>query len=115
MKASMSILNGPEITITETHHIDKKDAPSGTALLWNEWLGSDNEIKSIRESDTIGLHEAKIMTEMEKITITHQATDRKLFAEGALWCAKAVIQLNFESGLYSFENIVDRYLKEKNV
>jgi 4-hydroxy-tetrahydrodipicolinate reductase len=115
MNSLLSILDDPILEISETHHTNKKDAPSGTALLWNEWLGGKSKINSTRQGDVIGLHEARIITEQEKITIKHEALDRKLFAQGAVWCANITTQKDLIPGLYSFEKIVDEYLKEKNV
>lgn len=109
------LLKDPTITISETHHTDKKDAPSGTALLWNEWLENKAEIKSFRRADIVGTHEAHIETTNEKISIIHEAKDRELFAQGAIWCAKMVSQVPMEFGLHSFESIVDKYLKDRNV
>jgi 4-hydroxy-tetrahydrodipicolinate reductase len=111
----LSILKDPQINIIETHHTDKKDAPSGTAILWNSWLDNRGQIRSLREGDTIGYHEATILTAKEKITISHEAIDRKLFAEGAIWCANVVVKSKLSTGLYSFESIVDQYSKDQNV
>ena len=44
-----SILQDPKFKIHEIHHVHKKDAPSGTALSWKEWLGKEVEVSSARE------------------------------------------------------------------
>lgn len=76
----------PGITIRETHHTGKKDAPSGTALFLAEQLDVDQDIAfhSIREGDVIGEHSVTIELPDETLTVTHVAKDRRLFARGAL-------------------------------
>lgn len=73
--------------IHEVHHTQKKDAPSGTALSWHSWAGSHGEITSAREGDVIGDHELVFETPFERITLKHEAKNRRVFAEGALWAA----------------------------
>ena len=76
----------PKITVEETHHAGKKDAPSGTALFLAEQLGVEQDITfhSIREGDVIGEHSVTIELPDETLTVTHVAGDRRLFARGAL-------------------------------
>ncbi|MBF0359784.1 MAG: hypothetical protein HQK49_02180 [Oligoflexia bacterium] len=106
------------ISIKEIHHIHKKDAPSGTALMWRDWLLQENtniKIESVREGDVVGIHELTIESENERIQIIHQSKDRKLFAEGALWCAlfatKSKLNKNCNAGLLSFNQFVLQILK----
>jgi len=103
------LLNNPAFHIHEVHHVHKKDAPSGTALSWKEWLGKEAEITSERKGDIRGIHELQISTETERIVLRHEALSRSLFAEGAIWTAKLL--LNDEKkpgpGLYSFSEIFD--------
>jgi 4-hydroxy-tetrahydrodipicolinate reductase len=61
------ILSNSSIEITETHHIHKKDAPSGTAkTLADEINVNYSEIVSYRESNVIGVHTITIKNEYEK-------------------------------------------------
>jgi len=76
-------LNIWKVKIKEIHHIHKKDAPSGTAkTLANVCLYDCNNIESIREGDTFGIHEINLSTEDEEIIITHKAKNRDIFAKG---------------------------------
>ena len=103
-----------EASIHEIHHTKKLDAPSGTALLWKKWLGIENaKVTSERIGDVVGIHELKIETENEIITLRHEAKDRRIFAEGAIWAAKRLVNdKNLKPGLHSFEEIVKNFCKE---
>lgn len=101
-----SLFSQPKISIHEVHHIHKKDAPSGTALSMKEWIGLDCDITSAREGDVIGHHELTFNTGSEKIIITHEALDRKLFADGAIWAAEYLFQ-NKRPGLHSFQSVLE--------
>lgn len=102
-------LQNPEYHIHEVHHIHKKDAPSGTALKWEEWLGRENvHISSSREGDVRGVHTLHVKTPYESIYLKHEAHDRALFAEGALWAARFLIENDsVMPGIYTFESIID--------
>ncbi len=109
-----SILDDPTFLIHEVHHKDKKDKPSGTAIKWEEWLGlPDVQISSKREGDVKGIHTLQVKTRFETITLKHEAHDRAVFARGALWAARYLIETpNLMSGVYSFESLVDRELMD---
>ena len=103
ISAGSEILKDPIFKIHEVHHVNKKDAPSGTALSWKEWLDKDAEVTSEREGDVNGIHELKISTQTEEITLKHEALDRGLFAEGAIWAAEQLIKnQNLMNGIYTF-------------
>jgi len=79
------ILNNSSINIEETHHVFKKDSPSGTAKTLANIIGvNNNNIKSIREGKQYGLHTIVISNEYEKITLTHETLDPNIFAIGCL-------------------------------
>ena len=106
------LLEQPKFSIHEVHHVHKKDAPSGTALSWKEWLGRDAEISSERIGDVKGIHELLLETPFESISVRHRAHDRKLFAEGALWTAEKLLDSpELEPGLYKFEAFFDQIFK----
>ncbi len=108
------ILNNPEFSIHEVHHVHKKDAPSGTALSWKEWLAKEAEVTSAREGDVNGIHELTVKTETEEIKLRHEALDRSLFAEGAIWAAEQLInQQNLSSGVYTFGQLFDQTIDSK--
>lgn len=102
------MLPDPGFHIHEIHHIHKKDAPSGTAISWRDWLGKDAEITSERKGDIKGIHELQVKTESESIWLKHEAHDRKVFAEGAIWAAKQLVKETVEPGFYDFSDIFDR-------
>ncbi len=86
---------GFDVHLTETHHVAKKDAPSGTAvslekLAAAEW-GRDIPITSVRVGSVPGTHEFTFDGPFEQITIGHVARDRRVFADGALLAAKWLI------------------------
>ena len=118
------VIPDADIEIVETHHRNKLDAPSGTALLIaNEIKTSrpeaefvcgrsgmkkreDNEIgiNSIRCGNVVGIHEVIISTPAETITLKHEAHDRSLFAKGAVSAAKFLI--GKRAGLYNIKDMV---------
>jgi 4-hydroxy-tetrahydrodipicolinate reductase len=100
-------------SIHEVHHKNKKDAPSGTALAWRDWLGAEAETTSERTGDVIGEHELTLTTPYEQIRLRHVAGDRKLFASGALWTVRQVLHGDLlpGPGLYDLQQLVFRHLK----
>jgi len=97
------------INITETHHIHKQDAPSGTALSIGQAVHDsvgDIEIEydSYREGEVIGDHTITFESEDEVIEITHHAKDRRLFAKGALHLARKLARK--EKGHYLVRDII---------
>lgn len=82
------------VSMTETHHIHKLDAPSGTAITLAEQIKSeaprfaDVKINSIREGEVPGIHSIEYDSEADKITITHDAHNRSGFALGAVMAAE---------------------------
>lgn len=93
-----------EVAIAETHHIHKKDAPSGTAITLAEGIiaglgrkvswanGPDGdpsilEIRSFREGEVPGTHEVVYTSETDTILLRHEAHSRNGFARGALMAA----------------------------
>ena len=71
-----------------------------------EWIGQDCDITSVREGDVIGHHTLSFNTGTEKITITHEALDRKLFADGAIWAAEYLYK-HKRPGLHSFQEVLE--------
>ena len=98
--------------IHEIHHTKKHDAPSGTAISFEKWLGHKAEITSARTGDVIGEHELTFECDDEVITLNHSAKDRSIFARGALWAAKIMNEdSNIPLGLNSFNDIVKNKLE----
>src|SRR5215472_14060230 len=74
--------------IFERHHAQKKDAPSGTAVVLQNILkqasGTELEITSFREGDVVGMHEIVFDSANDRIYLCHDAKSRRGFAEGAV-------------------------------
>ena len=74
--------------IFERHHAQKKDAPSGTALVLQHVVknaaGAEPEITSFREGDVVGLHELIFDSSCDRLYLCHDAKSRRGFAVGAV-------------------------------
>ena len=94
-----------DVSMTEVHHTQKLDAPSGTAITLAEdilaindkktnWTlkeeSENNElhIEALREGQVPGIHTIKYNSEVDYIEITHSAYSRKGFAFGAVLAAE---------------------------
>ncbi len=85
-------------SITEVHHIHKRDAPSGTAKTLKEQIlefGSDGRddslscpVDSIREGEVPGIHEVRWESDADTLSLRHEAKSRKGFALGAVLAAE---------------------------
>ncbi len=109
------------ISMTEIHHLQKLDAPSGTAVSLaegifqeirnkNGWklhpeMPSENEIsiEAVRKDGVPGTHEILWTSEIDEITICHVAKNRKGFASGALLAARWLVG---KRGVFSMENVL---------
>ncbi|MFZ4772952.1 MAG: 4-hydroxy-tetrahydrodipicolinate reductase [Chlamydiia bacterium] len=87
---------GFQCSIEETHHVTKKDAPSGTALFLSQALGGV-PIQSNRVEDVVGVHKIVIQNGHEKLTLNHQGFDRSVYAQGLL---KLLSSIKGKSGMY---------------
>jgi 4-hydroxy-tetrahydrodipicolinate reductase len=98
------------VSIKETHHIHKKDIPSGTALTIQQGIQHhfDNSlvipITSKREGEVIGEHFVSYESVEDIIEIKHNALNRESFADGALKAARWLIE---HPGVYIFEDIFE--------
>ena len=96
-------LSSKEILIKETHHKEKKDIPSGTALTIKEILNKDVSIESFRKEDEIGEHQVSINLNNEEIFLIHKSYSRKIFVDGVKEIIKKIGYL--KNGLYGRENL----------
>ncbi|MDD5627502.1 MAG: dihydrodipicolinate reductase C-terminal domain-containing protein [Elusimicrobia bacterium] len=92
LRAAASLLKDYEVSISETHHSRKKDAPSGTALrlariLMEARRGAAPAIVSQRVGDVVGDHTVTLAGPCERLELTHRAQSRDVFARGALRAA----------------------------
>lgn len=111
----------PEYTaeIIETHHTQKLDSPSGTAITlaadifenhnkYTHWTAHSEEtsalpITSIREEAVTGTHKIKWKSEIDCIEIQHEAYSRQGFANGALLAAKWVLD---KKGIFTMSDLL---------
>ena len=106
---SKEVLNvTSSIEIYEQHHKEKKDSPSGTAINLKDQLkdilpDKDIHIESSREGDSPGLHTIKLSFDDETLEISHKATDRSIFAKGAIIAGKWL--KDKPPGLYTMQDI----------
>ena len=112
-----------EASITEIHHTQKIDAPSGTAVTlakdlisnhptYSSWKltgqsenmeKSDLPISAIREENVPGTHLISYTSEIDTLTIEHQAHNRKGFALGAVIAAEFIHK---KQGVYTMSDIL---------
>lgn len=85
-------IHGFDMHLVETHHTAKRDAPSGTAIALADRVrdasGRDVPITSVRVGSVPGTHELVIDAPFEQLRLTHEARDRRVFADGALTAAR---------------------------
>jgi 4-hydroxy-tetrahydrodipicolinate reductase len=83
---------GFDAHLVETHHSRKADAPSGTARRLaeraQETRGAAVPITSVRVGHVPGVHTLVLDAPFEQVTLTHEARDRRVFADGALVAAR---------------------------
>lgn len=87
VERAASALGGWDCDIVESHHMHKKDAPSGTALGLGasaERGGAHPRYASLRAGDIVGEHLVQFTSLGERIELVHRATSRDVFARGAL-------------------------------
>jgi 4-hydroxy-tetrahydrodipicolinate reductase len=97
--------NDFDIDIIDMHHSEKKDRPSGTALMLQNSIKSRiSNIASIRSGQIIGTHELYFSGLDEQIVIKHNVFSRKVFASGALKAAMFLHECN-NPRLYSMKDI----------
>jgi 4-hydroxy-tetrahydrodipicolinate reductase len=83
-------LRGWDCDIVESHHAQKRDAPSGTALALGasvEQGGARPRYASLRAGDIVGEHTVQFSGLGERIELVHRAGNREIFARGALHAA----------------------------
>jgi 4-hydroxy-tetrahydrodipicolinate reductase len=117
---------GFSVEITEVHHRQKVDAPSGTAVRLADAVREVRALRPVtgrsgivgarpsdeigifglRGGDVIGDHTVHLLGPGERLELTHRATNRDLFAEGALRAARWVA--NKPPGRYSLADVLSK-------
>ncbi len=126
VKKAASALYGLDVEIIEKHHNQKIDAPSGTALMLADAIkgvqtekhytfGREGQvgkrdkaeigIHAVRGGTIVGDHDVIFAGNYETITLSHQATDRSVFASGAVKAASYIAGKT--SGLYDMNDIIN--------
>lgn len=101
-----------DVEIVEAHHRRKEDAPSGTALALGEAVAAGREVElsrvrrdgrsgrpgarpagelgfhAVRGGNVVGEHQVLFLGDMDRVVLSHHASDRALFAHGALRAAR---------------------------
>jgi len=111
-----------QASIEETHHTEKLDAPSGTAITlaedliknsnYNEWqltedtMGSKDTIpiQAHREVNVPGTHQINYTSKDDKISIRHEAFGREGFALGAVMAAEWILG---KTGIFSMQDVLN--------
>jgi 4-hydroxy-tetrahydrodipicolinate reductase len=126
VKTIARIIPHYDVEITESHHRNKKDSPSGTAFKIADAIsqakghhtgkytfgrkgkqlreGQEIGIHAIRAGGIVGVHQVLFAGESDEIEITHRSYSRLVFAEGALHAAQFI---NNRHGFYNMEEVMD--------
>lgn len=121
-----SLLFDYDVEISEAHHRNKKDSPSGTAIKIADSIlkarkikernfiydrsmvhkREDNEIgiSSIRAGGIVGVHKVIFAGENDMVELTHQSFSREAFAEGA---KKAIRFIAGKKGMYDMDDVLN--------
>lgn len=92
-----------DIDLIETHHAQKKDTPSGTALQLAQ-IAPNVHIHSLRSGKVVGEHMLIFNTAEERITLSHEVHSREAYARGALAAARFLV--GKPPGLYGMDNLL---------
>ncbi len=123
VKTAVSVFPDADVEIIESHHNQKLDVPSGTALMLAHGIeevrknttlcigrhengkrpAGEVGIHSVRMGSVVGIHEVLIHTGSQTLTLKHEAHSRSLFAEGAVRAAEFLCQKG--AGLYSVQDL----------
>ncbi len=100
---------GYRVAISETHHVHKKDAPSGTALKLGEALTAalpdvSIDYSSERRGEVPGDHEVCFESASETVRLAHSVVTRDVFADGAVRAARWV--LGRAPGRYAMRDVL---------
>jgi len=112
-----------DVSIEETHHTQKLDAPSGTAITLangitgtrtldrkSKWVNNEStadtdiQITSIRKDDVTGTHIVKYLSDIDGLEIKHEANNRKGFAMGAVLAAEWIIG---KRGVFTMQDMLE--------
>lgn len=118
VEAAVPLLGDYDVEIVETHHADKQDHPSGTALALSRLISPEAKpisgrgdgrrgpvhIHSLRLGGIPGEHHVLFANHEEVVTLSHRAISRQVFARGAIRAARFISSK--ERGLFRMEDIL---------
>lgn len=113
LAALMATRTDYHVSLSETHHIHKLDAPSGTAITLAQDINQEchtermplSDIVSIREGEVPGIHEVVYDSEVDTLTLRHSAKSRQGLALGALVAAEF---LYHRKGFYTMRDLLSK-------
>jgi 2-aminoadipate transaminase len=100
-----------KVKLTEHHHTNKKDSPSGTAKTLMKTYNKDKEFIKVKDieakrygspDEVFGYHKLTLETDEEIIEISHTAKNRKVFSCGCVRLIKVIDKFNYSNGLYDW-------------
>ena len=113
MSKTMAAFNNYTPSIKESHHIHKLDKPSGTAITLADKVKiaggySDLVVESAREGEIIGIHELMWNSNIDSISIKHEAKNRLGFALGAVRAANWTLEQKSKrvSGVFTMDDMI---------
>ena len=124
---TMARFSNYKVSLEETHHIHKLDAPSGTAITlaegilkehpeYTSWKLDEGQvkvgelpIKAKREGEVPGIHSVTYQSGVDEIQICHSAYSRDGFAQGAVMAAEFLVG---KQGVFGMEDLIK--IKDKN-
>mgnify|MGYP001355077820 CR=1 FL=1 len=113
MSKTMTAFNNYKPSIKESHHIHKLDKPSGTAITLADKVKiaggySDLIVESVREGEIIGIHKLKWDSDIDSISIKHEAKNRLGFALGAVRAANWTLEQKSKgvSGVFTMDDMI---------
>ena len=105
-----AVLEGYNVRVSETHHLHKKDAPSGTAKKIVDVINAQGfsvkyeDVVVVREGEIVGDHKIIFESDVDRIELFHCAKTRDIFAKGAIEAAKWLA--GKKPGLYSMNDVL---------
>ena len=108
VERAAAALPGWDVDVVESHHVHKKDAPSGTALTLGQaagGAGAQVHYASVRAGDIVGEHTVQFAGLGERVELVHRATHRDVFARGALHAARKLA--GRPAGNYRVRDLLD--------
>lgn len=129
-KATEIIGEDYDLEVIEMHHRHKKDSPSGTARRLAEILAEVRELSydedcrhgrfgdvgartskeigvhALRGGDVVGDHTVVYATDGERLELTHKASSRQTFSNGAVRAAKWLVEQKADKGLFDMQDVL---------